>query len=119
MPKQLQICTKLIIFWKKVKAWFNRKCDGMIIVENMTLSEVLIQTEFYPSVTTALQIALALPVTTCTIERSFSTLRRVKTWIRSTTSDNRLSGLCMISVHRKKVAENKEGFINSVIDQFG
>ena len=74
----------------------------MIIAENMTLSEDLSHAEFYPSVTTALQIALALPVTTCTIERLFSTLRRVITWIRSTTSDDRLSGLCMISVHRKK-----------------
>ena len=35
-------------------AWFNRKCDEMIVVENMTMSEVLSHAEFYPSVTTAL-----------------------------------------------------------------
>ena len=99
--------------------WLNRKRDGMIIAEDITLTEVLSHTEFYPSVRMALQIALALPVTTCTIERSFSTLRRVKTWIRSTTSDDRLSGLCMMSVHRKKNSENKDKFIETVINQFG
>jgi hypothetical protein len=99
--------------------WLSRQRDGMIIAECTNLSEVLSYTEFYPSVMTALQIALAIPVTTCTIERSFSTLRRVKTWIRSTTSDDRLSGLCMMSVHRKMILDNKDSFIDTVINQFG
>ncbi|XP_075210513.1 uncharacterized protein LOC142317848 [Lycorma delicatula] len=33
----------------------------------------------------------------CTIERSFSTLRRVKTWLRSTMRKIRLAGLCMMN----------------------
>ena len=38
---------------------------------------------FYPAVHDALPILLTVPATTCTVERSFSTLRRVKTWLRS------------------------------------
>lgn len=85
----------------------------------MTLSEVLSHVQFFPAIRKVILTALAIPVTTCTIERSFSTLRRVKTWIRSTTSDSRLSGLCMMSVHRKKIADDRESFINSVMNQFG
>ena len=63
--------------------------------------------------------SLALPVTTASIERTFSTLRRVKTWLRSTMCESRLSGLCMLSVHREKILDNEEQFIARVIDTFG
>uniref|UniRef100_A0A6P7H7R2 Uncharacterized protein LOC114347218 n=1 Tax=Diabrotica virgifera virgifera TaxID=50390 RepID=A0A6P7H7R2_DIAVI len=62
---------------------------------------------------------LALPPTSVTIERSFSTMRRVKTWLRSSTSEDRLSGFCLLSVYRQMVLENKHNFINKVIDKFG
>jgi len=41
-------------------------------------------------------------VTTCTSERSFSSLRRLKTYLRSTMADNRLNGLAMLSIHREE-----------------
>ena len=88
---------------------------------DMHLIDVLEYTQLFPSIRSAILTALALPATTCTIERSFSTLRRVKTWLRCTMTDERLSGLCMMSVHRKKIesAQNKKVFIESVIDKFG
>lgn len=76
-------------------------------------------TKFYPAVRYALLVLLTLPATTCTVERSFSTLRRVKTWLRSTMSDERLSGLCMLSVHRDKVNGNKKDFMDKIVDMFG
>jgi len=60
-----------------------------------------------------------LSVTTATIERSFSTLRRVKTWLCSTMSESRISSLCMLSVHRQKIANNEEEFVTQVIEKFG
>jgi hypothetical protein len=39
----------------------------------------------YPSVNRLLTILCTLPVTTCTPERSFSTLKRIKTYLRNTT----------------------------------
>ena len=71
----------------------------------------------FPASAQTIRIALALPGTTCTIERSFSTLRRVKTWVRSTMNDDRLSALCVTSVHRDMISGN-ECFIQRVIDRF-
>jgi len=43
---------------------------------------------------------ILLPVTTCSSDKSFSTLRRVKTYLRSTT--DRLNGLAktLLNIHR-------------------
>jgi hypothetical protein len=48
---------------------------------------------------------MTIPPRTCSIERTFSKLRHIKTWLRLTMCENRLSGLCMISLHRKKIEE--------------
>ncbi|EFN75569.1 hypothetical protein EAI_06344, partial [Harpegnathos saltator] len=39
------------------------------------------------------------PVSTCKNERSFSMLRRSKTYLRNTTSENRLNGLTLMNLH--------------------
>ncbi|KAF0772140.1 zinc finger MYM-type protein 1-like [Aphis craccivora] len=52
--------------------------------------------------------------TTCTVDMSFSTLKRVKTWTRSTKEEYRLDGLCMLSVHRQKV-QNDTKFIEKLV----
>ena len=80
-------------FWSS-----NRASSRPISLDGEDITDLLPKTEFYPAVRHALLILLTLPVTTCTIERSFSTLRRVKTWLRSTMADDRLSSLCMMSV---------------------
>nr|CAI5868539.1 unnamed protein product [Callosobruchus analis] len=48
---------------------------------------------FYPAVRKALIILSTIPCTTATVERSFSTLRRVKTWLRSTMGEERLTDM--------------------------
>ncbi|KAF0761293.1 zinc finger MYM-type protein 1-like [Aphis craccivora] len=73
---------------------------------------------FFPGIKFALEIFLSLPAISCTAERSFSTLRRVKTWLRSTTSEDRLNCLCTLSVHRERVNESKEKFIEQLITRF-
>nr|CAI5824713.1 unnamed protein product [Callosobruchus analis] len=57
---------------------------------------------FYPAVRKALIILSTIPCTTATVERSFSTLRRVKTWLRSTMGEERLTGLCLMSMEEDK-----------------
>lgn len=49
---------------------------------------------------TILRIFATLPVSTCENERSFSMLKRVKTYLRNTTSENRLNGLALLNVCR-------------------
>ena len=45
---------------------------------------------------------MTFPDTTCECECSISVLNRVKTYNRTTQTDQRLSGLCMISAYREK-----------------
>nr|CAI5823198.1 unnamed protein product [Callosobruchus analis] len=52
---------------------------------------------FYPAVRKALIILSTIPCTTATVERSFSTLRRVKTWLRSTMGEERLTVIDSVS----------------------
>ncbi|XP_044754788.1 zinc finger MYM-type protein 1-like isoform X1 [Coccinella septempunctata] len=73
---------------------------------------------FYPAVRKALIILSTIPCTTATVERSFSTLRRVKTWLRSTMGEERLTGLCLMSVHRNYSKENSEFIEKTIIDKF-
>jgi hypothetical protein len=40
-------------------------------------------------------------VSTATAERSFSTLKRIKTYLRNSMGDSRLSGLALLSFHRE------------------
>ena len=54
----------------------------------------------YPSIDTILCIMLTMPVTSATAERSFSVLRRLKTYVRSTMNNDRLSSLALMQIHR-------------------
>ncbi|XP_025406722.1 uncharacterized protein LOC112680748 [Sipha flava] len=58
--------------------------------------------EFYnlfPNVFKLLQILVTLPVTSCEAEGSFSTLKRIKTYLRNSTSESRLNGLAALNIH--------------------
>jgi hypothetical protein len=52
-----------------------------------------------------LQLILCLPCSVASSERSFSTLRRVKTWLRSTMSQSRLTHLAIMAVHRNMLPD--------------
>ncbi|KAJ8874351.1 hypothetical protein PR048_025199 [Dryococelus australis] len=54
--------------------------------------------DIYPSVNIALKIFATLPVSTATPERSFSTLWRLKTYLRST---ERLADLAAVNIHKQ------------------
>lgn len=47
-----------------------------------------------------LKYFITLPVTTASGERSFSSLKRLKTYLRNTTSENRLNGLALLNIHQ-------------------
>ena len=53
-------------------------------------------------VTKLAKLLLVLPATNATSERSFSAMKFIKTYLRSTTSGNRLSHCFLLHVHCKK-----------------
>lgn len=62
----------------------------------------------YAILSKLLQIFITLPVATASGERSFSTLRRIKTYLRNTTGQIRLNGLSMLNIHRDIIITPKE-----------
>ena len=54
----------------------------------------------YPNVTCLYKLCLTVPVTTASTERSFSKLKLVKTALRSTMLETRLSSLLILSIER-------------------
>ena len=112
---------KLDNFFVEALTWYDmwkHSNEAKNIEADLTLEELVINhCSSYPAIRHALLIALTLPSTTCTVERSFSTLRRVKTWLRATMGESRTSGLCMVSVHRKKIQSNMDEFNKQVTDK--
>lgn len=77
-----------------------------------TLQEALTQahSDFYPNIRRIFIILMTLPVTSVCCERSFSSLRRLKTWERATMGGDRLCGLALLHVHRDK-SINRENIL--------
>ncbi|KAK0145339.1 Zinc finger MYM-type protein 1 [Merluccius polli] len=114
MPKDTlqKHCTKVE---KTLTAAGESDIDGAEIAQEiMNLPELPTQTtalemlsflhennlqELYPNLWIALRIAVTLPVTVASAERSFSKLKLIKTYLRSSMAQERLSGLAIISIN--------------------
>lgn len=64
------------------------------------VSEVRI---LFSQVETLIRLLLVVPATSCEAERSFSGLRRLKTWLRSTMTQERLNSVAVCNVHRSYI----------------
>ena len=69
----------------------------------------------YPNITTVYCIYLTLPVTSASVERSFSKLKLVKNALRSTMCENRLTSLLILSIEKDLVDSTD---LNNIIDNF-
>ena len=69
----------------------------------------------FPNAWIAYRILLTIPVTVASVERSFSKLKLIKSYLRSTMSQDRLNGLAMLSIEKDMV---KEIEYTSVIGDF-
>ena len=61
--------------------------------------------KLFSQVSTLLRLLLVSPANSCSAERSFSALRLIKTWLRSTMSQQRLNHVMVCHVHRTRLAE--------------
>lgn len=90
-----------------------------LVEENMTALQALEVTKktrsCFPNISIALRIILTIPVTSASAERSFSKLKLIKTYLRNTMAQNRLSGLAMLSIENEMASELN---FDSIIDAF-
>ena len=68
-----------------------------------------------PNISTLMKIYLTIPVSSVAAERSFSRMKLIKSHLRTTMSDDRLSGLAVISINADV---SKELNFDNVIDKF-
>lgn len=100
-----------------VKGEFERwkkKCENVDIIDcpkNAVQALEKCSHNFFPNVRTLIKIFAVLPVTTCSCERSFSCLRRLKTYLRSTMKEERLNGLAHLAINRH-VSVNPDNIID-------
>ena len=81
-----------------------------------TFSEA--ELSIYSEVVTLLKLILVNPATNATSERTFSAMRRIKTYLRSTMGQARLNGLMLLHVHKDKteslsILDIANSFVNS------
>ena len=98
---------------KKAKKQSKKKIpsfsDALLLLCNPDYSLV----DAYPTLCRVYAIAVAIPVSPSTAERSFSALKRVKTRIRSSMVQERLESLLSMSIERKILLKcDKERLIN-------
>ena len=70
----------------------------------------------YPNVVIAYRVLLTVPVTVTSAERIFSKLKLIKTYLRSSMSQDRLNGLATLSIE-KEMLKNIDVIINDFASQ--
>ena len=78
---------------------------------------IITYSQHFQKLSSLLTILITTPMTTAEAERCFSTLKRIKTFLRSTMANERLTALAMISIENLMIAEMKD-FNEQVINHF-
>ncbi|KAF0312605.1 Zinc finger MYM-type protein 1 [Amphibalanus amphitrite] len=73
--------------------------DAAALLQDKPLRKVL------PAADDLIRIILTAPATSCAAERTFSQVRRIKSWLRSTLGQERLNHAVMLAVHRERLEE--------------
>jgi hypothetical protein len=88
--------------------WRQQWSQNTIPKPNSALDSLSHRTNLRPNIKILLQLFATLPVTSFTPERTFSALNRLKIFLRSTMSENRLNGLAMANINKKEQFHESE-----------
>ncbi|XP_065681485.1 52 kDa repressor of the inhibitor of the protein kinase-like [Hydra vulgaris] len=97
-----------LVLWEKYWESFSGT-----IPDNISLTLKSVSFPGFENIKIALRILATLPVTSCECERSFSVMRRLKNYMRTTMSEDRLNGLALMYIYQEIVP-----CINNVINRF-
>lgn len=71
------------------------------LIDTLPVTDV----DLFPNVRELVLVGCTSPIGSCEAERSFSALRRIKTHLRSTMTEERLGGLTLMAVHYRSAAQ--------------
>jgi hypothetical protein len=84
-------------------------------MSSMEIFEYVRQMDSYPNISIAYRILFIVPVTVASAERSYSKLKLLKNYLRSTMSQERLNGLATLCIG-KKLLDKVDS--NTIINDF-
>ena len=87
----------------------------LIDMSALEILEFVIAADCYLNVSVAYRIILTVPVTVASAERSFSKLKLLKNYLRSTMPQERLNGLAMCTIE-KDILDTID--LNTVLNDF-
>lgn len=111
-------------FAVEMKADFSLLCNEIEVVKFMLKDsklenivdlyyQLLPMKQAFPTIMFLIIIAMTIPVSSTTCERSFSKMKLIKTATRNSMSDNRLNDLCVLAVERDSAID-----FEKVMDDF-
>lgn len=105
LPHSIEALRGELNLWKQF--WKNKseKADSS--------KEAFKYASMFPNIKCLLTILSVIPITTASAERSFSSLKRIKTYLRSTMGQERLNGLAMLHINKDIQVKPEE-----VLDMF-
>ncbi|CAI6344170.1 unnamed protein product [Macrosiphum euphorbiae] len=56
--------------------------------------------DVFPNLFKLIQVGLAIPISSATCERSFSSMRRIKNWLRTSMEQSKFTDLSVINIER-------------------
>lgn len=89
------------ILKKEALLWKQRWIDTNEKPRNFIDALNLCDKSIFPNIFNILKTDATLPITIATKERSFSTLKRIKTYLRNSAGENRLNGSALLSIYRE------------------
>ncbi|KAI4970373.1 hypothetical protein ZWY2020_001287 [Hordeum vulgare] len=89
--------------------------DSDVPLHAMEIFEYVIDIGCFPNILIAYRILFTVPVTVASAERSFSKLKLLKNYLRSTMSQERLNGLATLCIEKDKLDEIN---VDVIIDDF-
>ncbi|XP_062521025.1 zinc finger MYM-type protein 1-like [Corticium candelabrum] len=114
-----QFTSEIRVFYNYSKLHFSKD-----VVETGNIGALARQfvslrcTELFPQVFKLFKLFLCIPATSSTAERSFSALRRLKSWLRTRMADERLRSLALMCFECD-IAKELESNIDDLVSQFG
>ena len=94
----------------EINAWKNKwlKVDKSARPDSLAKCLKVIDEERFPNLFDVIKIGATIPLSSCECERSFSTLRRLRTWLRSSMKTSRLTSLALMNIHYSAHVDYKE-----------
>ena len=107
-----RFCSELSVIYSRPE--FRQCCRAVPLFQLLIESNLA---DTFSETVLLLKAIITIPMTSCEAERCFSTLKRVKTFLRNTMSEDRLNALAMLSME-KNLIRDSANFNQTVIVMF-